>query len=149
MVDVYNLFCENRHLMKYTIYLLLLSLLIGTGYQSKAQSDVFNGAKSALKSGSSRELAGFFNNSIELIIQSDNVEFDKVSNTQAEQVLKTFFQKNPAKDFNYVHQGSSPEGLQYSTGTYEAATGSFQVYILMKQVSGKYLINKIQIFDKE
>ncbi|MES2730392.1 MAG: DUF4783 domain-containing protein [Bacteroidota bacterium] len=135
--------------MKYIFNLWLLFLLMGMGYESKAQNDVTTAAKTALKGGDSSELAKYFNNSIELIIESDKVEFDKVSDTQAELVLRTFFQKNPAKDFTYVHQGSSPEGLQYSTGTYLASTGSFQVYILMKQFSGKYLISKIQIFDKE
>lgn len=135
--------------MKHFLSALLLSVLVCIGYESKAQGEVTSGASTALKGGNSRELAKYFNNSIELIIESDNVEFDKVSNTQAELVLKTFFQKNPAKDFHYVHQGASPEGLQYSTGTYQSSTGSFQVYILMKQYQGRYLINKIQIFDKE
>jgi len=149
MLKVYNPLSSIGIFMKHIFQLWLLIFFIGVGYESRAQNDVINGAKTALKGGNSSELARFFNNSIELIIESDKVEFDKVSNTQAELVLRTFFQKNPAKDFSYVHQGSSPEGLQYSTGTYEAATGSFQVYILMKQFSGKYLISKIQIFDKE
>ena len=119
-----------------------------TEYNSQAQTEVINGAKEALKSGESSELAKYFNNSIELIIESEKVEFDKVSNTQAEFILKTIFQKNPPKDFNYVHQGSSPEGLQYSTGTYESTSGSFQVYLLIKQLSCLYSISKILIFDR-
>jgi hypothetical protein len=110
---------------------------------AQAQSDVFNGAKTALKAGNSRELARHFNNNIELIVESENVEFDKVSNTQAELILKNFFQKNPAKDFNYVHQGSSPEGAQYSTGTYQAQNGKYLVYIVLKQFGGKYMIDRI------
>jgi hypothetical protein len=109
----------------------------------QAQSEVINGAKAALKSGDSRELAKYFNNSIELIVEAENVDMDKVSNTQAELILKTFFQKYPAKDFNYGHQGSSPEGLQYSTGTYESSSGSFLVYMVVKQFGGKYLIDRI------
>ncbi len=108
-----------------------------------AQSDVFSGAKTALKAGNSRELARHFNNNIELIVESENVEFDKVSNTQAELILKNFFQKNPAKDFNYVHQGSSPEGAQYSTGTYQAQNGKYLVYMVLKQFGGKYMIDRI------
>ena len=135
--------------MRYILTLVLLSFVVGIYYPSSAQNDVINGAKEALKSGNSSDLAKFFNDSIELIIESDQVEFDKISGTQAELVLRTFFQKNPPKDFSYVHQGSSPEGLQYSTGTYEATTGSFDVYILMKQVSGTYYISRIQILDQE
>jgi len=109
----------------------------------QAQGDVFNGVKMALKGGNSRELARHFNNNIELIVESENVEFDKVSNTQAELILKNFFQKNPVKDFNYVHQGSSPEGAQYSTGTYQAQNGRYLVYIVLKQFGGRYLIDRI------
>ena len=149
MVEVYNAMSSNGNFMKHIFHWCLFVFLVGAGYAGNAQNEVISGAKGALKGGSSSDLAKYFNNTIELIIESDNVEFDKVSNTQAELVLRTFFQKNPAKDFNYVHQGSSPEGLQYSTGTYQATTGSFQVYMLVKQFSGKYFISKIQIFDKE
>ncbi len=110
---------------------------------AQAQGDVFSGAKTALKTGNSRDLARYFNHDLELIVESENVEFDKVSNTQAELILKNFFQKNPAKDFNYVHQGSSPEGAQYSTGTYQSQNGKYLVYIVLKQFGGKYLIDRI------
>jgi hypothetical protein len=110
---------------------------------AQAQGDVFMGAKTALKTGNSRDLARYFNRDLELIVESENVEFDKVSNTQAELILKNFFQKNPAKDFNYVHQGSSPEGAQYSTGTYQSQNGKYLVYIVLKQFSGRYLIDRI------
>jgi hypothetical protein len=115
----------------------------GVTQATQAQSDVFSGAKAALKAGNSHDLARHFNNNIELIVESENVEFDKVSNTQAELILKNFFQKNPAKDFNYVHQGSSPEGAQYSTGTYQTQNGKYLVYIVLKQFGGKYMIDRI------
>ncbi len=139
-----------NHFLKVKFWIVLLTGTIIWGFSQnvQAQSDVFNGAKTALKSGNSKELARYFNNNIELIIESENVEFDKVSSTQAELVLKNFFQKNQAKDFMYVHQGSSPEGAQYSTGTYQSQSGSFLVYIVLKQFGGRYLIDRID-FRKE
>jgi hypothetical protein len=127
----------------FLLLLLTITLFTFTGHTLQAQSDVTNGAKAALKSGNSRELARYFNSSIELIVEAENVDMDKVSNAQAELILKTFFQKYPAKDFTYGHQGASPEGLQYSTGTYQSANGSFLVYIVVKQFGGKYLIDRI------
>lgn len=129
--------------MKHIILSFLLIVSLCTAHSLYAQSEVINGAKVALKSGSSKELAKFFNGNIELIIESESVDLDKVSDTQAELILRNFFQKYPAKDFSYGHQGASPEGLQYSTGTYETSNGSFLVYIVIKQFSGKYMIDRI------
>lgn len=130
------------------IWLLVGVVFFSLPQETQAQNEAFTGAKMALKTGNSRDLARHFNSNIELIVESENVEFDKVSNTQAELILKNFFQKNPAKDFNYVHQGSSPEGAQYSTGTYQAQNGKYLVYIVLKQFGGKYLIDRID-FRKE
>ena len=129
--------------MKYTLLSLLFFSFLFAANVTYAQSEVINGTKSALKSGNSKDLAKYFNGNIELIIEAENVDMDKVSNTQAELIIKNFFQKYPAKDFSYVHQGSSPEGLQYSTGTYQTSNGTFLVYMVMKQFGGKYMIDRI------
>lgn len=129
--------------MKYFLLSLFFIGFIFSSFQLQAQNDVMGGAKAALKAGNSRELAKYFNSNIELIIEAENVDYDKVSNTQAELILKNFFQKYPAKDFNFGHQGSSEGGLQYSTGTYVSANGSFLVYIVLKQFDGRYMIDRI------
>lgn len=126
----------------------LMILMVVAYARPQAQNDVFNGAKVALKSGNARELAKYFNANIELIIESENVEMDKVSQTQAELILRTFFQKNPAKDFTYVHQGASPEGSKYSTGNYLSGSKSYLVYIVVKQFDGKYMIDRIDFREK-
>jgi len=131
--------------MKYFLHSLILILfgLLFTTYQVQAQADVMGGAKAALKAGNSKELAKYFNSNIELIIEAESVDYDKVSDTQAELILKNFFQKYPAKDFTFGHQGSSEGGLQYSTGTYVSANNSFLVYIVLKQFGGRYMIDRI------
>jgi len=110
-----------------------------------AQNEVMNNVLTAFKSSNSKEVAKYFNNSMELIIEPENVEFDNVSNSQAELVLKNFFLKYPAKDFNWGHQGSSPDGSQYRTGTYDAANNKFVVFVVLKQNGGKYIIDKLYI----
>ncbi len=129
--------------MKYILLSLLFIGLIFTNYQAQAQADVMGGAKAALKAGDAGQLANYFNSSIELIIEVENVDYDKVSDTQAELILKNFFQKHPAKDFTFGHKGSSEGGLQYSTGTYVSENNSFLVYIVLKQFGGRYMIDRI------
>ncbi len=140
---------KNMNKVKRVFFWTVIIGILTTDYsQSQAQNDVFNGAKTALRTGNARELAKYFNSTIELIIESENVEMDKVSQTQAELILRTFFQKNPAKEFTYVHQGASPEGSKYSTGTFQSGSKSYLVYIVVKQFGGKYLIDRIDFREK-
>lgn len=110
-----------------------------------AQNEVINNVRDALKTGSSRELSKYLNNTVEISI---NGEKSSYSRNQAEFVLKDFFNKYPSQGFRYVHQGSSKEGLKYTVGTYTYDRGEFRVFMLIKQISGTYLVDKID-FNEE
>lgn len=105
-----------------------------------AQNEVINNVRDALKTGSSRELNKYLNNTVEISI---NGEKSSYSRNQAEFVLKDFFNKYPPKGFRYVHQGSSKEGIKYTIGTYSYDRGEFRVFMVIKQISGTYLVDKI------
>ncbi len=109
--------------------------------ENSAQSNLFGNVRSALKAGSSKELAKYFHETVELNI---NGESDNYSNTHAEIYLKDFFKKYEPVGFEYVHQGSSSEGLQYAIGSYSYSGGNFQVLIRIKKFSGT---DKIYIID--
>ncbi|WKN41988.1 DUF4783 domain-containing protein [Tunicatimonas pelagia] len=123
----------------------LLSLLAGSVQPLQAQADVINNVRDALKSGSSRELSKYLNNTIEISINGEQTSY---SRNQAEFVLKDFFAKYPPKDFRYVHQGSSKEGVKYTIGTLIHERGEFRVVMLIKQFGGSYLVDKID-FNRE
>jgi hypothetical protein len=99
----------------------------------------------ALKTGSSRELIKYFNTVTELKVEDKGANYSKV---QAESIIKDFFTKYPAKNFSYIHKGSSPEGLKYNIGRYSSDQGSFRVVMLLKEIKGKYVIDTIS-FNKE
>jgi hypothetical protein len=99
----------------------------------------------ALKTGSSRELIKYFNDVTELKVEDKDANYSKV---QAESIVKDFFTKYPAKNFSYIHKGSSPEGLKYNIGRYSSDQGSFRVVMLLKEIEGKYVIDTIS-FNKE
>lgn len=126
--------------------LLFIPFLLLLSYNTiSAQSSLIENAKTALKTGSSKALAGYLNEMVELSINGDKSSYSK---TQAEFVLKDFFKKYPPTGFDYIHQGSSKEGLKYTIGKYKYSGGSFRVYMLIKQFKGKYLIDTLN-FDKE
>ena len=122
--------------------LLILLLLAVTAY---GQEVLIDDAKTAIKSGSSKELSKYCNKVVELSFDGDKSTYSK---TQAEFVLRDFFKKYPATDFEYIHQGASREGLRYAIGKYSYDSGSFRVYMLIKEFDDDFLIDTLD-FSKE
>jgi len=121
------------NIKKRILYLLFAQILVIPAVF--AQSDVINNVKLALKTGSSKELIKCFNQNVEL--NFDGVK-SNYSRTQAEFVLRDFFKKYAPVDFQYIHQGASPQGFKYAIGKYTYNNGSFRVWILFKHAEGKY-----------
>lgn len=110
-----------------------------------SQSAVINNVRAALKAGSAKELVKSFNNTVELNFDGEKSSY---SRTQAEFVLKDFFKKYPPSDFEYIHQGSSQQGLTYVIGKYSFEGGSFRVLMYIKKANDSYLVDLID-FSRE
>lgn len=123
----------------YSFCLLLLVPVVSIG-----MADIFDDISSAFKTGNAREIAKFFNSSVELTI--DNKE-NVYSKTQAELVLKEFFANNPVNSFTVMHRGSS-KGPLYAIGTLETSNGSYRTYIFVAKMGDKYVIQEIRL-EKE
>jgi len=109
------------------------------------QDDTLRSIGIAMKAGSSKELIKFCNNTVEIKIDGESSNYSK---NQAEVILKDFFKRNPSKDFTYIHQGSSSEGLKYTIGRYTHENGAFRVVMLIKKIDNSYLIDTLN-FSKE
>lgn len=123
------------------ILILFLGLFLAQGGEDLTVRDI----GTALKAGSSKELINFCNKTVEIKIDGESSNYSKA---QAEVILKNFFSKNPPKEFNYIHQGSSPEGLKYTIGKYTHQGGAFRVVMFIKKIDDKYLIDTLN-FSKE
>jgi hypothetical protein len=122
------------------LILVLLFFTIATG---KALN-VPNQISSAFSSGNSKELAKFFNSSIELVIlDKENI----YSNEQAEQILSNFFSKHRPTGFKVIHEGGK-EGAKYAIGILKTAGQDFRVYFLLKSGVNKSYIHQLRI-EKE
>jgi hypothetical protein len=101
--------------------------------------------RSSFRSGSAEELAVYFNQQIELLIDTEAVDFQELRAKHAELILATFFRKHPPQSFQYVHQGGSAR-LRYITGIYQTAGQRFSVYLLMRQdAHRRLLINTLHL----
>ncbi|MFL5729027.1 MAG: DUF4783 domain-containing protein [Cytophagaceae bacterium] len=125
----------------------VLILVLGLALAASAQTsdEIVNSSKTAMKAGSSKDLSRYFSDLVELSLLGEKSSYSKA---HAEVLVKDFFKKYPPVDFQYIHQGSSKEGLKYAIGKYSYNGGSFRVYLLIKQFGGDYLIDTLE-FSKE
>ncbi len=97
----------------------------------------------AIKSGSSSQLAKFFDNTVEITLPNKNNTYSK---SQGELVLKDFFNINPVKDFAIERKGEN-DGSQLIIGTLVTKNGEFHTTIYLKQKGDKQLLQEIR-FEK-
>src|SRR5690606_30890562 len=142
--NAYKLMKSNNILAK-SVWPLVFFLVTGIVSSSYGQSDVLNNVKTAMKTGSSKELTRHFHDVVEMVIDGDASDYSK---TQAEFVLKDFFKKYPPSDFLYIHQGASKEGIRYAIGKYSFEEGAFRVLLRAKEINDVFLVYSID-FTKE
>ena len=128
-----------RHLL--TIFLFISTLVV-----VRAQDSVLDNCRIALKAGSAKELSKFFTRSIDIKIDGESKNYSK---SQAEFVLRDFFRKHPATNFEFIHQGASRDGLKYAIGKYTHDQGSYRVYLLLKKEDTREVIDTIDFSTEE
>jgi hypothetical protein len=119
--------------------------LLATGVSYAQSSDNLKPIGGALRTGSSRELAQFLAPTVEVSFNADKQSYNA---TQAELVVRDFFTKSAPSSFEFVHQGASPEGIQYAVGRYVSRGGVYRVFIKLKPGKGTPVIDTLD-FTKE
>ena len=128
---------------KKTILSVLAILIIG--FNCYSQKETIEEVRQAIKIGSSKEFAKYFNGTIDVTLDNSIQTYSK---TQAEYVFKDFFKNNPPTSFTIVHQGASTGGLPYAIGQYLSKGMTYRVWMRIKASGGSYLIHEIS-FIKE
>ena len=98
----------------------------------------------AMKAGNASDVARFFDNTVEINTPEKSNSY---SRSQAELVLKDFFNTNAVKSFEVMHKGEN-SGSQYCIGTLVTRNGSFRTTIFMKQKGDKQLLQEITFESK-
>ncbi len=100
----------------------------------------------SFKGGNSDLLSTCLDKEIELIIDGDKIEFQKIPSKQAAIILNSFFKKNPPLSFNYIYQGNNNSDLEYCIGNYKSSNKEYMVYMLIKKDHlDRFVINTLQL----
>jgi hypothetical protein len=97
----------------------------------------------ALKTGNATELGKSLDTKVDLGINGKESSVDK---SKAVAQLKDFFEKNKPYNFQLIHSGTSPTGLEYYIGSLSCETQSFRVSIYMKKQGAQSVITQL-IFE--
>jgi hypothetical protein len=95
----------------------------------------------SIQSGNDVMLASYFNQNVELVVQSHDDVFSK---SQAQQIVAEFFKANKPKQFSIIHQGGK-DGARYAIGSLVTNTGNFRVYFLLKNKDNNSYIHQLRI----
>jgi len=106
-------------------------------------SSVEKSIQEAIKNGDAKVLASYFYSTVELNLPDAKGSFSK---SQAELLLKNFFNVHKPKDFSVIKEGtSSGEKSKFAVGSYADTDGKkFRVYYLIKEISGNNYISVIK-----
>lgn len=111
------------------------------GITAHAQTEINPKIQAAMKAGSARDLGVFFNNPIDLTTPGNEGTYGK---SQAEMIVRGFFQKYPPSSFSISHHGKSNDGSQYAIGSYRSGSNVFRTYFLLKVIGGQPLIHQLK-----
>lgn len=125
--------------MNYLISVLLSALFSLSAFLSIPFSDL----EKAFQEG---DATSIISQSGEKILLNVSQKEGVYSSSQATQILKTFFEKNPANSFEFTFKGKEDGTNSFAVGTY-VAKKSYRVSIKFKLKKEKYEIEAISIVE--
>lgn len=108
--------------------LLLLVTILSSSFLS-ADTLEMDDVVVALKSGNASHLSKYFDNRVDISLPDKS---DNYSRTQAEMIIKEFFNSNGVRTFELKYK-SEKTGSNYCLGTLQTRSGNYRTTIFMKQ----------------
>ncbi len=122
--------------MKRIFTLLFLSLTLFSFTKRLGIEEVV----ASLRSGNASQIAKYFDNTVEITLSEKTNSYSK---SQAEVILRDFFNNNSIKDFQVLHKGDNG-GSQYCIGKLVTRSSAYRTTIFMKQKGDKQLLQEIR-----
>ena len=114
----------------YLIYLIFTLIFSFTGPADELKVESIDPIIEALDQGSSSQLAQYFDTSIQLNLNGKQGNY---SRSQAEQVLKEFFRKNPPDSFSVVYSSQKKARINSYVGNYQSFNRAFKVFLKVSE----------------
>lgn len=93
----------------------------------------------ALKSGNASQLSKYFDSRVDISLPEKT---DNYSRTQAEMVIKDFFNNNGVRNFELKYK-SEKAGSNYCLGTLQTRSGNYRTTLFMKQKGDKQYLHDL------
>lgn len=120
----------------------ILFVITGLLFPLQFQSNLVGDVSGHFRTGNSKEIARYFNASVELNIAS---ETDTYSKAQAEQILRDFFNKNMPVNSSVIHLINTNPNYQIGILSVLTKTVKYRVTVTFKKTSGDFLITELRI----
>ena len=134
--------------MKPLFFLLLFgcSLSFSAAQEDDAYKVYFKEIESIVRANSSRSLADHLFDKVEIKMDGRRKEYSK---SQAEAVIKQFFQDNSANNFDFVHDGKNRTGgIVYAIGDYITNSSNYRLVMRAQKFQSSYKLYRIE-FTKQ
>ncbi|HSN61350.1 MAG TPA: DUF4783 domain-containing protein [Ferruginibacter sp.] len=123
--------------MKKFFTILLASIALVSFRASTGIEDVI----AALKSGNAAQIANYFDNTVDITLPQKSNSYSK---SQAEVILRDFFNNNPVKSFQVIHKGDNA-GSEYCIGKMVTKNGTYRTTLFMKQRGDKQFLQELRL----
>jgi hypothetical protein len=130
--------------MRFSTLVLVLTIFVSPVISQQTTTDsreITPEIISAISKGDAASLSNFFNENIELVIGTTNDVFSK---KQATGIVTDFFKRNKVSSFTVLHKGVR-ENAAFMICTMKSGDTGFRIYILVRQVSNRQLIQQLRI----
>ena len=114
-------------------------------FVNAANAQSFDNIESAIGAGNVTALSQYFTGNVEIHIKDAQNSYSK---SQAEAVLKNFFNSHSPRSFFVQHRGESPGGAKYFMGNLSTTAGSYRTYVYAKQMNGVFAIQEIRFEEQ-
>ncbi|MFN8247731.1 MAG: DUF4783 domain-containing protein [Ferruginibacter sp.] len=98
----------------------------------------------ALKDGNATEIAKYFDNTVEITLPDKSNSYSK---SQAEVILRDFFNNNPVKSFTVIHKGEN-SGSQFCIGNLVTKNATYRTTVFMKLKANRQILQEIRFETK-
>jgi len=100
----------------------------------------------AMRTGNASQLSKFFDSRVDISLPNKS---DNYSKSQAEMILKDFFNSNEVKNFQIKHKGENSDGSQFCIGLLQTRSGNFRTKLYMKQKGDRQVLQEIGFQTEE
>ena len=124
---------------------ILIFIIVQINFSFSNQENTLEKIKKAIEITSSTEIINFLQKNSEINIENKLI---KGNDNETEMALKKFFENNPSKEINFIHEGDINNQITYILANYKTINDNYTIVVFVKNISETLIISRL-IINKE